>query len=95
MINPEAQIHIALAEINSRELNAAEYGVFTTCKFQAGHTSNVIPAYAEMWGTIRTNDPTGEKNEFIKTRIDEIAKGVGMAFTIGSWMLLPCLFYLP
>lgn len=78
-ITAAAQIHIALAEINSRELDAAEYGVFTTCKFQAGHTSNVIPAFAEMWGTIRTNDPTGEKGNFIKTRIEEIAKGVGMA----------------
>lgn len=78
-ITAAAQIHVALAEINSRELNANEYGVFTTCKFQAGHTSNVIPAFAEMWGTIRTNDPTGEKNDFIKTRISEVAKGVGAA----------------
>lgn len=78
-ITAAAQIHVALAEINSRELNANEYGVFTTCKFQAGHTSNVIPAFAEMWGTIRTNDPTGEKNDFIKMRISEVAKGVGAA----------------
>ncbi|MBR4862222.1 MAG: amidohydrolase [Firmicutes bacterium] len=78
-ITAAAQIHVALAEINSRELDAHEYGVFTTCRFQAGHASNIIPAHAEMWGTIRTNDPTGVKNEFIKTRIDEVAKGVGAA----------------
>ena len=78
-ITAAAQIHVALAEINSRELDANEYGVFTTCKFQAGHTSNVIPAFAEMWGTIRTNDPTGAKGEFIRTRIEEVAKGVGAA----------------
>ena len=78
-ITAAAQIHVALAEINSRELDANEYGVFTTCRFEAGHASNIIPAYAEMWGTIRTNDPTGVKNEFIKTRIEEVAKGVGGA----------------
>lgn len=78
-ITAAAQIHVALAEINSRELDANEYGVFTTCRFNAGHASNIIPAFAEMWGTIRTNDPTGEKNEFIKTRIEEVAKGVGAA----------------
>ena len=82
-ITAAAQIHVALAEINSRELDANEYGVFTTCKFQAGHTSNVIPAFAEMWGTIRTNDPSGEKNEFIKTRIEDVAKGVGAALRCG------------
>ena len=78
-ITAAAQIHVALAEINSRELDANEYGVFTTCKFHAGHASNIIPAFAEMWGTIRTNDPSGEKNTFIKTRIEEVAKGVGAA----------------
>ena len=78
-ITAAAQIHVALAEINSRELDANEYGVFTTCRFQAGHASNIIPAFAEMWGTIRTNDPSGVKNEFIKTRIEEVAKGVGAA----------------
>ena len=82
-ITAAAQIHVALAEINSRELDAHEYGVFTTCRFQAGHASNIIPAHAEMWGTIRTNDPTGEKNEFIKTRIEEVAKGVGGALRCG------------
>ena len=74
-----AHIHIALQEINSREINGRDFGVFTTCKMQSGDASNVIPAYAEMWGTIRTVDPTGAMGDYIRKRIEEIAKGVGAA----------------
>jgi len=74
-----AHIHIALQEINSRELDPNQFGVFTTGKFQAGTVSNVIPDSAEMWGTIRTADPAGKIAEQIKTRITEIAQGVGTA----------------
>lgn len=78
-ITAAAQIHLALQEINSRELAPDSFGLFTTCKFQAGETSNVIPGTAEMWGTIRTTDAKGNVNEQIKTRMTEIAKGVGSA----------------
>ena len=78
-ITAAAHIHLALQEINSRELDPNAFGVFTTCKFSAGETSNVIPNTAEMWGTIRTTDPTEKIGEQIKTRMTEIAKGVGTA----------------
>lgn len=78
-ITAAAHIHIALQEINSRELDPNKFGVFTTCKFQAGNASNVIPAAAEMWGTIRTQDPDGNIGTQIKTRMKEIAKGIGTA----------------
>lgn len=78
-VTAAAQIHLAMQEINSRELDPNAYGVFTTCKFRAGETSNVIPDSAEMWGTIRTADPEGKIGDQIKTRMEEIAKGVGAA----------------
>jgi len=78
-ITVAAQIHLAMQEINSRELDPNAYGVFTTCKFRAGETSNVIPSTAEMWGTIRTSDPTEEIGNQIKTRMSEIANGIGHA----------------
>lgn len=78
-ITAAAQIHLAMQEINSRELDPNAYGVFTTCKFRAGETSNVIPSTAEMWGTIRTTDPEEKIGNQVKTRMTEIAKGVGMA----------------
>lgn len=79
-ITAAAHIHIALQEINSRELAGGEYGVFTTCHFEAGKTSNVIPDSADMWGTIRTVDPEAKVNAMIKQRMTEIAGGVAKAF---------------
>jgi hippurate hydrolase len=78
-ITAAAHIHLALQEINSRELDANDFGVFTTCRFEAGKTSNVIPDSAEMWGTIRTTDPENRVGEQIKTRMTEICQGVGTA----------------
>ncbi|MBQ8280153.1 MAG: amidohydrolase [Roseburia sp.] len=78
-ITAAAQIHLALQEINSREIAPGTYNVFTTCKFSAGNTSNVIPNTAEMWGTIRTTDPEEKVGQQIKTRMEEIAKGIGTA----------------
>lgn len=78
-ITAAAQIHLALMEINSRELGQDEYGVFTTCSFQAGNTSNVIPDSAVMRGTIRTADLDRAVNQKIKTRIKEIAQGISKA----------------
>ena len=76
-ITAAAHIHLALQEINSRELGPDEFGVFTTGMFRAGDASNIIPDTAEMRGTIRTADLA--VNEKIKTRIREIAQGVGGA----------------
>lgn len=78
-ITVAAQVHLALQEINSRELDPRAYGVFTTCKFRAGETSNVIPNTAEMWGTIRTADAEGKIGEQIKQRMQEIAQGISVA----------------
>ena len=78
-ITTAAQIHLALQEINSRELRQDEYGVFTTGKFVAGSASNVIPDFACMEGTIRTADEDRSVNQKIKTRITEISKGIASA----------------
>ncbi len=79
-ITAAAHIHLALQEINSRELDGNDFGVFTTCRFEAGKTSNVIPDTAEMWGTIRTTDPDNRVGSFIKERILQISESVGAAF---------------
>ena len=79
-ITAAAHIHIALQEINSRELDAHSFGVFTTGRFQAGAASNVIPDSAEMWGTIRTTDPEGAVTELLHKRMTEIVQGVATAY---------------
>lgn len=83
-ITAAAQIHLALQEINSRELSPDTYGVFTTCKFTAGQTSNVIPDTAEMWGTIRTADESGEVTSLIHKRMTEITTGLATAMRCTS-----------
>ncbi len=94
-ITAAAHIHIALQEINSRELEGNQFGVFTTGRFEAGKASNVIPDTAEMWGTIRTTDPQNDVGELIKTRINQIGKGIGAAFrcevTTDFYDFCPCM----
>ena len=79
-ITAAAHIHIALQEINARELSQNDFGVLTTGRFAAGAASNVIPDTAEMWGTIRTTDPETQSGALIKQRMTEIAQGVAAAF---------------
>ena len=79
-ITATAHIHIALQEINSRELDPNGFGVLTTGCFKAGAASNVIPDTAEMFGTIRTTDPDNKTGELIRKRMTEIAQGVATAF---------------
>ena len=79
-ITAAAHIHIALQEINARELSQNDFGVLTTGRFAAGAASNVIPDTAEMWGTIRTTDPKNKSGALIKQRMTEIAQGVAAAF---------------
>lgn len=79
-ITAAAHIHIALQEINSRELDPNAFGVLTTGCFKAGAASNVILDTAEMFGTIRTTDPDNKTGELIRKRMTEIAQGVALAF---------------
>ena len=98
-ITAAAHIHIALQEINSRELDGNQFGVFTTGHFEAGKTSNVIPDTAEMWGTIRTTDPENKVGDLIKTRMKQICEGVGAAFrcetTVEFYDFCPCMVIEP
>ena len=79
-ITAAAHIHIALQEINARELSQNDFGVLTTGRLAAGAASNVSPDTAEMWGTIRTTDPENKSGALIKQRMTEIAQGVAAAF---------------
>jgi len=73
-----AHILIALQEIEARELGIQDNTVLTIGSFHGGNSGNVIADSAVMSGTIRTfDDHTRTK---IKTRIEEISKGIAMAF---------------
>ena len=77
-LNAAAHIHIALGEINSREIDPSDTVVVTVGKMQGGTTANIIPDTAFLKGTIRTfNDET---REFVKKRLVEISEGTGKTF---------------
>lgn len=79
-ITAAAHIHLALQEINSRELDPHSYGVFTTGSFQAGAAANVIPDSATMKGTIRTIDPDNAVGAQIRERMTAIVEGIAAAY---------------
>lgn len=73
-----AHIHIALAELHSRELAPGTFGVVTSGMFHAGGAPNVIADTAVMEGTIRTGDR--EVEDMLMKRVTEIAQNVAVAY---------------
>jgi amidohydrolase len=72
-----AQIVLALQTIVSRNVSPLEAAVVSVTKIRAGEVFNVIPASAEMSGTIRTFEPT--VREKVIARFEQVVKGVAEA----------------
>lgn len=77
-LNVLAHLHIALAEINSREVAPGEVAVLTIGEMKGGNAPNIIPDKAYMKGTIRTYDK--KTRELVNKRLEEIAKGIANTF---------------
>lgn len=77
-IVPAANIHMALNEIQTRELPANALVALTVGEFHAGNTSNVIPENAVLKGTLRAYDE--EMRAKIKVRMTEIAENIAKAY---------------
>ncbi len=77
-LNVLAHIHIALAEINSREVVAGEVAVLTIGEMHGGNAPNIIPDTAYMKGTIRTYNK--EVRALVNKRLEEIANGIAATF---------------
>lgn len=77
-ITAAAHVHIALAELHSRELAPGTFGVLTTGSFHGGSAPNVIADTVVMEGTIRTGNVDVE--EMLKTRLVEITETVAKAY---------------
>ena len=73
-----SNIHLALQEINSREVNPDKFLVITPCVLNGGTVGNVIPDEAFIQGTIRTFD--NEVREMAKKRVVEVAEAIGKAY---------------
>lgn len=77
-LNVMSHIHIALAEINSREVVAGEVAVLTIGEMHGGNAPNIIPDTSIMRGTIRTYNK--DVRALMNKRLEEIAKGIATAF---------------
>lgn len=77
-LNVASHIHIALQELQARELPGGELGVLTIGCIQGGSTFNVIPSEAVLKGTIRTYDK--EIRSMLIQRMQEICDHVAKAF---------------
>jgi amidohydrolase len=73
-----SSIHLALNELNSREIAAGKFLSATVGQMGGGTAANVIPETASMQGTIRTYDDAIRKQ--VKQRMEEIAVNMGRAF---------------
>ncbi|MET0719709.1 MAG: M20 aminoacylase family protein [Tardiphaga sp.] len=72
-----SQLVVALQGIVSRTVNPLESAVLSICEFHAGHASNVIPASAELKGTVRTLK--AEIRDLMEKRMKEVCAGVALA----------------
>ncbi|MDP6538295.1 MAG: amidohydrolase [Planctomycetota bacterium] len=68
---------LALQTIASRTVSTHERVVVTIGKFDAGNRFNIIPATAELLGTVRTHDEGVQ--ERVHRRIREVAEGTAAA----------------
>ncbi|NLY35619.1 MAG: amidohydrolase [Tissierellia bacterium] len=77
-LNIAAHTHLALQEINSREVHSSEPLALTIGVMEGGRVSNVIPDRALLKGTIRTYEAS--TREFVKKRVLEISQAMAQVF---------------
>ncbi|MCP4009273.1 MAG: amidohydrolase [Proteobacteria bacterium] len=71
------QLHAALQNIVSRNLNPTSPAVISITQFNAGQVSNVIPEKATLVGSVRTVDL--ETRHEIRQRLSDICDGIAVA----------------
>ena len=71
-----SQLIMAFQSIVSRTVSPLDSAVISICEFHAGHASNVIPASAELRGTVRTLRK--EVRDLVGKRMNEVCAGVAL-----------------
>lgn len=77
-INVAAHMIIAFQEIISREISCRDNSVILVGKINGGDTCNTVAGRVELEVSIRTT--TEEKRQFLKERVEEVAKSVATTF---------------
>jgi hippurate hydrolase len=71
-----SQLIMAFQSIVSRTVSPLDSAVISICEFHAGHASNVIPASAELRGTVRTLRK--DVRDLVEKRMKEVCAGVAL-----------------
>ncbi|QUS40868.1 amidohydrolase [Tardiphaga alba] len=71
-----SQLIVAFQSIVSRTVSPLDSAVISICEFHAGHASNVIPASAELRGTVRTLRK--EVRDLVEKRMNEVCAGIAL-----------------
>lgn len=71
-----SQLIMAFQSIVSRTVSPLDSAVISICEFHAGHASNVIPASAELRGTVRTLRK--DVRDLVEKRMNEVCAGVAL-----------------
>lgn len=71
-----SQLIMAFQSIVSRTVSPLDSAVISICEFHAGHASNVIPASAELRGTVRTLRK--EVRDLVEKRMNEVCAGIAL-----------------
>jgi amidohydrolase len=77
-LNIAAHLHLALQEINSREVGVADPLALTIGYIRGGTAYNVLPDSAVMGGSVRTYAPANR--DFVQKRLEEMAVGTARTF---------------
>ena len=77
-LNVLAHIHIALQEINAREITPFEAVTLTIGQMHGGTAANVVPETAYIAGTLRAQ--SADVHDFVKRRMGEIVRGIAAVF---------------
>jgi amidohydrolase len=72
-----SELVMALQRIVSRTTNPLHQAVISVTQFNAGHTTNVIPEFAELAGTTRAFLP--EVQDMIEREMQRVCEGIGAA----------------
>ena len=80
VIAAASQFVTALQTVVSRSVDPVDTAVVSIGRFHAGSAHNILPARAELSGTVRTYDP--EVRAVVLRRIEEIGRGVSEAFGV-------------
>lgn len=77
-----AQIQLALQGLLTREVDPQRSAVLSFGRIEAAEVYNVIAEETHLWGTLRACDK--ETHNFLKFRIEEVAKGLARIAHIAS-----------